>query len=126
MNSVYGYFVVFLGAGIGGAVRHAINRASLPVGSAFPWGTLAINVTGSLLMGLLAGWYGFRSNSGQYWRLFLATGVLGGCTTFSAFSLEVALLYERGQLAGAATYAAGSVVISIAALFCGIGLMRIA
>ena len=136
MQTLYGYLVVFLGAGIGGSLRHAVNRAALPFGLRFPWGTLAVNVTGSLVMGLVAGWFAFRGGAGQqaglhaaagssqHYRLFLTTGILGGYTTFSAFSLDAVLLWERGRSASAGAYVGGSVVLSIAALVLGIALMR--
>jgi fluoride exporter len=117
--------VVFLGAGLGGALRHGVNLAAARLlGTAFPFGTLAVNLIGCLLMGLAAGWFAFRGDAPQAWRLFLATGVLGGFTTFSAFSLDVALLWERGAMATAAAYVAVSVAGSIAALFAGLALMR--
>jgi CrcB protein len=82
------------------------------------------NVTGSLVMGLLAGYFAFKGDASQSWRLFLTTGILGGYTTFSAFSLDVAVLYERGEIASAAIYVLGSVVLSIAGLFAGLYLVR--
>lgn len=124
MNPLYGYLVVFLGAGIGGSLRHAINRTSLATASTIPWGTFAINVTGSLVIGIVAGVFAFRTQSSQHLRLFLTTGILGGYTTFSAFSLEVALLWERGRMGEAAAYAMGSVVLSVAAVFLGLALAR--
>jgi CrcB protein len=124
MSSFFGYLVVFLGAGAGGVLRHAVNRTALFFASPFPWSTLVINVTGCLAMGLLAGWLAFRGESGQTLRLFLATGILGGYTTFSAFSLDAALLWERGQFWGAAFYVGGSVVLSIASMFVGLAVMR--
>ena len=83
-----------------------------------------INVSGSLIMGLAVAWFAFKGDASQHWRLFLTTGVLGGYTTFSAFSLDAALLYERGQLGLAAVYVIGSVVLSIAGLFAGLWLVR--
>lgn len=122
-----GFLVVFLGAGIGGALRHGANLGCARLcGTAFPWGTLAINVTGSLLMGLAAGWLAFRA--GEAWtqnlRLFLTTGILGGYTTFSAFSLDAMLLWERGEVGAAAAYVLGSVIVSILALAVGLALVR--
>ena len=125
MHEALVYLVVFLGAGIGGALRHGVNRAGLLLGSAFPWSTLAVNITGSLALGLLAGWFTFRGSSGQTLRLFLTTGVLGGYTTFSAFALDAALLWDRGQLGAAALYVAGSVLLSVASVFIGIAAMRV-
>ena len=120
-----GYLIVFLGGGIGAALRHGINLAAFRlVGTGFPYGTLLINVLGSLAMGLIAEYFALKGGLPQHWRLFLTAGILGGFTTFSAFSLEAALLYERGQLAGAAIYVVASVVLAIAALFAGLASVR--
>jgi CrcB protein len=119
------YVIVFLGGGIGAALRHGINiLAARMLGTGFPHGTLIINVTGSLIMGLVAAWFAFKGDASQHWRLFLTTGILGGYTTFSAFSLDAALLYERGEIGSAALYVLGSVVLSIAGLFAGLYLVR--
>lgn len=119
------YLIVFLGAGIGGAARHGVNVAALRLlGFGFPYGTLAVNIAGSLILGLLAGWFAHKSDPGQSWRLFLTTGILGGFTTFSTFSLEAALLYERGQLGIAALYVAASVGLALAGLFAGLFIIR--
>jgi CrcB protein len=120
-----GYLIVFLGGGIGAALRHGVNLiAARLAGTAFPYGTMTVNVIGSLVMGLLAAYFAFRGDASQHWRLFLTTGIIGGFTTFSAFSLDVALLYERGELGLAALYVAVSVAASIAALFAGFALVR--
>jgi CrcB protein len=120
-----GYLVVFLGGGIGAALRHGINLAvARLVGTAFPYGTLMINITGSFIMGLVAAYFAFKGDASQHWRLFLTTGILGGYTTFSAFSLDAALLYERGEIGLAALYVVASVAISIAGLFAGLALVR--
>jgi CrcB protein len=117
--------LVFIGAGAGGVLRHFVNRLTLTSASSFPWSTLTVNVTGSLAIGVIAGWFAFRSNvASQSLVLFLTTGVLGGYTTFSAFSLDAVLLWERGDVRGAALYAVGTVVLSIAALFIGLSAMR--
>lgn len=105
--------------------RHAVNVAAMKLGSAFPWHTLVVNVVGSLLMGLLIGWLTFKGNAPQEWRLFAATGVLGGFTTFSAFSLDAALLFERHSGTEMALYVLGSVVLSIVMLFTGMAVFRI-
>ena len=119
------YLIVFLGAGIGGALRHGVNvGAARLFGYGFPLGTLIVNVAGSFLMGVLAGYFAFRPGIAQHMRLFLTTGILGGFTTFSAFSLDTALLVERHRYALAAGYAAGSVILSIAALFIGLAMFR--
>ena len=121
------YVIVFLGAGIGGALRHGVNTASARLfGLDFPYGTLIVNIAGSFLMGVLAGWFLARPGIAQNLRLFLTTGILGGFTTFSAFSLDSALLIERQAYWLAAAYVAGSVVASLAALFAGLALTRAA
>jgi fluoride exporter len=121
-----GFLLVFLGAGLGGSLRHGVNLAALRLlGAGFPYGTLAVNVAGSLAMGLLAGWFALRAGPvAQAWRLFLATGVLGGFTTFSAFSLDAATLWERGEAAAALFYVLASVAASLGALFGGLALAR--
>jgi fluoride exporter len=119
------YLLVFFGGGLGASLRHAINMACAKyIGAAFPWSTFIINISGSTVMGLIAGYLAFRGEASQPWRLFLMTGILGGYTTFSAFSLDTALLYERGELTLAALYVLGSVVLSIAGLFAGLALVR--
>jgi CrcB protein len=119
------YLIVFLGAGIGGALRHGANvGAARLFGYGFPFGTMIVNVAGSFLMGLLAGYFAFRPGIGQQLRLFLTTGVLGGFTTFSAFSLDTALLVERHSYGLAAGYAVGSVAASVSALFFGLAMFR--
>lgn len=119
--------LVFLGAGIGGAMRHGVNVGCARLcGVAFPWGTFVVNVAGSLAMGLIVGWLASRLDAGwsQPVRLFLTTGILGGFTTFSAFSLDSVLLWNRGQALTALAYVGGSVVASIAALALGLAVMR--
>src|SRR6478752_5622937 len=119
------YLIVFLGAGIGGALRHGVNvGAARLFGYGFPFGTLIVNVAGSFAMGLLAGFFAFRPGLDQHMRLFLTTGILGGFTTFSAFSLDAALLIERHSYGLAAGYVAGSVIASVTALFFGLALFR--
>ena len=119
------YLIVFFGAGLGGALRHGVNvGAARMFGYGFPFGTLIVNIVGSFLMGLLAGYFAFRPGIPQDLRLFLTTGILGGFTTFSAFSLDAALLVERHSYALAAGYIAGSVGVSIAALFLGLALFE--
>jgi CrcB protein len=120
-------FLVFLGGGLGAILRHGVNLASGRLwGVAFPFGTLSVNIVGSFAMGLLIAWFVLRSDESttQALRLFWATGVLGGFTTFSAFSLDSVLLWERGEALLAAGYVAASVMGSILALMAGFALVR--
>jgi CrcB protein len=119
--------LVALGGAIGAGGRHLVNLLALRAfGSGFPVGTLAVNILGSLSMGLLTGFFALRyaGGAGQDLRLFLGTGILGGFTTFSAFSLDAVLLWERGDGLGAAAYVLVSVAASIAALVAGLLIMR--
>ncbi|MBF9194914.1 fluoride efflux transporter CrcB [Microvirga terrestris] len=121
------YLLVFLGAGIGGALRHGVNVGCVRLcGMAFPWGTLTVNIVGSFLMGAIAAWLAFKAGEGwsQPLRLFLTTGILGGFTTFSAFSLDAVLIWERGQAGLASAYVAASIALSIAGLLAGLALVR--
>ncbi len=121
-----GFLFVFIGGGLGAAARHGVNLlASKIIRSDFPFATLAINVFGSFLMGLFVGYFAFRGEASQHCRLFLTTGLLGGFTTFSAFSLECVLLYERGAWLAAGAYALASVALAVAALVSAIWLMRV-
>lgn len=120
-----GYLLVFLGGGIGAALRHGVNRLPAAMLAQFPGNTLLVNVLGCFVMGLLAAWFTFRGeDSSQHLRLFLTTGILGGFTTFSAFSLDAALLWQRGQTTQAAIYVGASVALSLAGVFGGLSLMR--
>ena len=119
------YLLVFFGGGLGAMLRHLVNvTCTRCIGTAFPYGTFIINITGSTVMGLIAGYLASKGEASQPWRLFIMTGILGGYTTFSAFSLDSALLYERGELGLAAFYVVGSVALSIAGLFAGLALVR--
>jgi CrcB protein len=122
------YLIVFFGAGLGGCLRHTVNLlAARALGNGFPWATFLINISGSVVMGLLAGYFAFRSGAGwtQHARLFVLTGILGGYTTFSAFSLDAALLFERGELGLCAAYIGGSVALAMAGVFGGLALVRV-
>lgn len=122
-----GYAVVFIGAGVGGTIRHFINvHVARLMGTHFPWHTFVINITGSLVMGLVAGWFVMKGAGTGHLRLFLATGILGGYTTFSAFSLDAMLLWERGEHLLAAYYVGGSVALSVVGLALGLWVMRTA
>lgn len=119
------WLLVFVGGGLGAVARHGVNRAGLAaLGPGFPWWTLAVNVAGSLLIGLLAGLFG-ALETGHNARLFLITGFLGGFTTFSAFSLDALTLWERGQALQASLYILGSVILSLVAAAVGLMLSRL-
>lgn len=120
------YLIVFLGGGIGASLRFSFQTASARFEAGFPIGTLAINVVGSVLMGMAATWFA-GSHGGWDARplqLFLAAGVLGGFTTFSAFSLDAVILWQRGAPGLALAYVAASVFLSIAGLFVGMAIVR--
>ena len=120
-----GYLIVFIGGGIGAALRHGFNLGfARLLGTAFPYATLFENVSGSIVMGCLVAYFAFKSGIPHHWQLFVTTGILGGYTTFSAFSLDVALHYERGELGLTALYILLSVGLSIGGLFAGLALVR--
>jgi CrcB protein len=120
-----GYLVVFVGAGVGGAIRHGMNIwVARLMGTHFPWHTFVINILGSLVMGLVAGWFIERQDFTGHLRLFLTTGILGGFTTFSAFSLDAVLLWERHEHFLAAVYVGGSVAGAVAGLVFGLWIVK--
>ena len=117
---------VALGGAAGAVARYLVGMQTLRAfGPNWPWGTFAVNIVGGFLMGALAGWLAHRGDADQErWRLLLGVGVLGGFTTFSAFSLEAALMIERRDYGQAFSYATGSVILSVAALFAGLMIAR--
>ena len=122
---MYGFLLVALGGALGAAGRYGAGLLALRLGaSGWPWATFAVNVVGSLLMGFAVAALALRGEPFPGARLLFATGVLGGFTTFSAFSLELAELLEQGHMLKAAGYAAASVGVSLAALFVGLFLAR--
>jgi fluoride exporter len=118
------FALVFLGGGLGASARYAVNRLTLdPSGAGFPWGTLAVNIVGSLVVGIVAGMFAsLDANSAP--RLLLITGLIGGFTTFSAFSLETVSLIQRGHPGQALGYVALSVLAALAATATGLWLAR--
>lgn len=114
---------VALGGALGSSARYLVNVAAMRlVGAGFPWATLTVNVLGSFLMGVLI--VTFANKDLTRLAPFLMTGVLGGFTTFSAFSLDAVSLWQRGEVLTAAVYVAGSVVLSLAALLAGTTVAR--
>lgn len=114
-----------LGGALGSVARYVLGfYAGAAFGTAFPWGTLIINVSGSFVIGVLAELFALRWNVSPELRIFLIVGICGGYTTFSAFSLEVMTLIDRGATLQAASYIVGSVVTSLAALYAGLFLVR--
>ena len=119
--------LVMAGGAIGAGLRFLLGRVALhQMGPGFPWGTLAANVIGGLAMGVLAGAMARFIDGDEGWRLFLGVGLLGGFTTFSAFSLETVNMIERGAAGMAALYIFVSVAGAVGALFVGLWLVRVA
>lgn len=113
------------GGAIGAVLRHLSNiGAAALFGSAFPYGTLFVNIAGSFVMGILVGLFAHLWQAPQDIKLFLTTGLLGGFTTFSAFSLDAITLFERGEIFVAGLYIIASVLFAILAVFAGLGLIR--
>jgi CrcB protein len=116
---------VLLGGAAGAGLRYEAGRAALrQIGTGFPWGTLIVNLVGGLAIGLLAGAMAAQGRADRPLWLLLGVGVLGGFTTFSAFSLDMFLMLERGQVGLAAGYAVGSVLGALSLVFAGWWLMR--
>jgi fluoride exporter len=118
------FLLVALGGGLGAAGRYGVSLALPAKPGEWPWATFSINVLGSLLIGVLAGWLSTRGEAGEPWRLFLGVGVLGGFTTFSAYSLETLRMVERGEWPMAIMYALGSVLAGLAAVAIGAEVAR--
>ncbi len=115
------YLLVMLGGALGSAARYSVGRLTLDAfGPNWPWGTLAVNIAGGLAMGLLAGFLARAGTGGENWRLLIGVGLLGGFTTFSAFTLELVGMVERGQTLAGIGYALISVVGAALALFAGL------
>jgi len=120
-----GFLYVALGGALGASLRHLLGLASLRAfGPGFPYGTMIANVLGGFLMGILVGWLAMKVSGGQNLRLFLGVGLLGGFTTFSAFSLEAFQMLEKKTYGAFSFYIGGSVILSIAALIVGLVIIR--
>jgi len=118
-------FLIAIGGGLGSVARHYLSTLVYRFADGgFPWGILTVNVIGGLTMGLIVELSALKLNLSPELRAFLTTGILGGFTTFSAFSLDSALLIERGEWMSAGSYMVGSVVLSVGALFVGLWLVR--
>lgn len=117
--------LVALGGAVGSVCRYGVAVAAAALfGPAFPWGTLAVNVAGSFLMGAFVGVLALHADGSQALRLLVATGFLGGFTTLSSFSLDAVVLWERGAVGAAASYVAASIVLSLGGLVAGLALVR--
>ncbi|PXA91095.1 fluoride efflux transporter CrcB [Nostoc sp. 3335mG] len=117
---MFNLLLVMLGGAVGSGARYLVGRgAVLWLGPGYPWGTLAVNLVGGLAMGLLAGSLTRLGQSGETWRLLIGVGLLGGFTTFSAFSLDVVAMLQRGDWGLAIGYISASVIGSVAAVAAG-------
>ncbi len=119
------FVLVLVGGGVGAVLRHAVNLLfASTLGTSYPWATLFINVSGSLLMGVVVEFAALKADMPPGLRLFLTTGILGGYTTFSTFALEAGLLHSRGETLVAIAYVAASAALGVGALFAGMALVR--
>lgn len=118
-------FLVALGGALGSVARYLVSVWSVRLaGPNFPWGTLTVNIVGAFLIGLMVETIARRFDASAEMRLFLVTGILGGFTTWSSFTLDAVALFERGDLGLSALYLGGSLVVSFAAVFAGLALGR--
>lgn len=125
MTMILHFLLVGLGGAIGAMARHGVNMTSLKImGPDFPYGTLTANILGSLAIGLLAGCFAHFASWSQEIRLFLVVGMLGGFTTFSSFSLDTVLLFEKGAVVQAILYISLSFFVSLGATLAGLWLIR--
>ncbi len=125
MTILYHFFLVGLGGAVGSMMRHGLNMASLKlIGPNFPFGTMTANILGSLLIGILAGCFAHFASWTQDLRLFLVIGLLGGFTTFSSFSLDTILLFEKGATLQGIIYVVGSFGLSLSAALGGLWIIR--
>ena len=125
MHGFIPYLLIFCGGGTGALARYiTASSISRMLGAGFPWGTLAVNLIGAFCIGLLTGLGANKLTIGEPLKLLLVTGFLGGFTTFSAFSLETALFWQRGDIGLAALYSAASVILTVVLVFAGLLLSR--
>jgi CrcB protein len=121
----FGFLGVFLGSGVGGMARYGVGiLVARWTATAFPWGTLIVNVAGAALMGFIMGAFAAREIDNPALRLFLTTGILGGFTTWSTFSLDAVTLWERGEATTAIGYVVASLVLSLVVLAAALSLSR--
>ncbi len=124
MNTV---IAVAIGGAVGSMLRHGVNHAAARwIGLAFPWGTFIENIVGCTLMGAAATWFGQKAGLSPEWRALAATGLLGGFTTFSAFTLDFAQLLGQGLIARAALYFAATLLLAVAGFYLGAGITKLA
>ncbi len=124
MNTV---IAVAIGGAVGSVLRHGVNHAAARwIGLAFPWGTFIENIAGCTLMGAVATWFGPKAGLSPEWRALVATGLLGGFTTFSAFTLDFAQLLGAGQVARAALYFGATLMLAMAGFYLGAGITKLA
>lgn len=121
--SLQAILLVGTGGALGAVARYGVGLL-LKSASGFPWATLSVNIVGSLLMGLVMGWLGRQTGVSEPMRLFLAVGLLGGFTTFSAFSMELVTLLEKRDMLAAGGYLGASVLGGVAAFLLAYSLMR--
>lgn len=124
--SLKNLMIVFMGGGLGACLRFFVAGLVMRFSGAVPvfYGTLLVNVLGCLLIGLLAGFFSTRAGISQGWWLFLATGLLGGFTTYSAFSLDALQLFQRAEVVQALSYVLFSVIGCVLAAYAGFMIMR--
>lgn len=122
---MFNLLLVAAGGAVGSVCRYLVGIATLRLfGPNFPWGTLTVNIVGSLAIGILVELIARRFDASIELRLLIVTGFLGGFTTFSAFSLDVISLFERGAVVQAGVYVASSILFSLLAVFVGLALVR--
>ncbi len=124
MNTV---IAVAIGGAVGSVLRHGVNHAAARwIGLSFPWGTFLVNAVGCFLMGVAAAFFVLRPGLSPEWRALLATGFLGGLTTFSAFTLDFTQLLGEGQIARAALYFGATLILAVLGFYLGASITKFA